>query len=162
MQWLVPFVSYVLLGSGSALALPQGPVVSLLSAGLSTPSIGSLGTLQTLKYNNLGPENNGTAAVLVYDRLPYDQAQARCAAIGETLFPLQDVPQANRTELEYQLDYLVFARDLNSSDSLWVGGSKEDCLAYSHETGSINSVSCDTNLPALCTSNLPPTTEQDG
>ena len=160
MQWLVPFASCVLLGSGSALALPRGPVISL-SAGLSTPSIGSLGTLQTLKYNNLGPENNGTAAVLVYDRLPYGQAQARCAAIDETLFPLQDAPQANRTELDYQLDYLVFSRDLSPSDSLWVGGSKEDCLAYSHKTGTIESKSCDTNLPALCTSNLPPTTDRN-
>lgn len=159
-------VAALLLVSHSALALPQPP-----RALASPPSIGSLGTLQALKYNNLGPENNGTAAVLVYDRLPNDQAKARCGAIGETLLPLSGAPQARRTELSYQLDYLVLAHDLHASESFWVGGLpprkegqlKDDpfksCLAYSQSQRGITPVSCDANLPALCGSILPPTTD---
>ncbi|PKY00530.1 alpha/beta-hydrolase [Aspergillus campestris IBT 28561] len=148
----------VLLGLGLAFAAPHGPV-----APAKLPSISSLGTLQALKYNNLGPENNGTAAVVVHDRLSAEGARARCAAIGEALFPLQDAPKANRTDIDYQLDYLVFAHDLQPSDSLWIGGSKSkkarQCPAYCYKRKEVVLKPCDAKLPALCTSNVPPTTD---
>ena len=148
----------VLLGSGLAIAAPHGSI-----APGKLPSISLLGTLQTLKYNNLGPENNGTAAVLVHDRLSAEAARARCAAIGEALFPLQDAPTTNRTDIDHQLDYLVFAHDLQPSDSLWVEGSKSKeghhCPAYSYERKEVVLQPCDTKLPTLCTSNVPPTTD---
>ncbi|OOF90993.1 hypothetical protein ASPCADRAFT_13220, partial [Aspergillus carbonarius ITEM 5010] len=140
-----------------ALAAPAPP-----GAATSPPRIASLGTLQALKYNNLGPANNGTAAVLVYDRLPYSSAQVRCASIGEALYPLQDAPQSNATELEYQLDYLVYAKSLQENSSLWIAkSSPEDCQAYSQRLKRIISVSCGQELPALCTSSVPPTTDTD-
>ncbi|PYI05664.1 carboxylesterase [Aspergillus sclerotiicarbonarius CBS 121057] len=140
-----------------ALAAPAPP-----AAATSPPSIASLGTLQALKYNNLGPANNGTAAVLVYDRLPYSSARVRCASIGEGLYPLQNAPQANATELGYQLDYLVYAKSLQENSSLWIANSSpEECQAYSQRLKRIISVSCDQELPALCTSSVPPTTDKD-
>ncbi|OJJ54107.1 hypothetical protein ASPSYDRAFT_35628 [Aspergillus sydowii CBS 593.65] len=118
----------------------------------------SLGTLQTLKYNYLSAENNGTSAVLVYDRLSNSQARERCAAIGEGLFPFQTAPDANRTELVYQLDYLVYAKDLGPDDEVWVGG---DCQAYSLRQRRAVSAPCNRPLAAICTSNVPPTRDID-
>ncbi|KAJ5782068.1 Carboxylesterase type B [Penicillium paradoxum] len=47
----------------------------------------SLGAFRVSHYNNLGPQNNGTSTVLVYDRLSYADATAEFAAIGEALQP---------------------------------------------------------------------------
>lgn len=133
-----------------------------------SPSIRTLGTLQALKYNNLGPENNGTAAVLIHDKLTYNQAQTRCAAIGETLYPLPEALQPNRSELAHQLDYLVFAHDLQRTDSLWMAGPQDHsaqkdkgCLVYSQVHKNVTSIPCDAKLIALCTSTIPPTTDQN-
>ncbi|PYH91094.1 cholinesterase [Aspergillus ellipticus CBS 707.79] len=140
-----------------ALAAPAPP-----AAANAPPSIASLGTLQALKYNDLGPRNNGTAAVLLSSPLAYSKAQARCAAIGESLYPLQSVPKANATELAYQLDYLVYANDLQSDETLWVAkSSHKDCLAYSQSRKELVSMPCGRELPALCTSSVPPTTDKD-
>ncbi|CEL06799.1 hypothetical protein ASPCAL09971 [Aspergillus calidoustus] len=147
----------VLLLCGPALA---APTKDRCPAGPSVPSPDSLGALQALNYNNLGAENNGTAAVLVYERLPRSKAQERCASIGETLFPFASVPEANRTELVYQLDYLVYAKDLRPDDDVWVAGDGK-CLAYSQTRKQTYSAPCDSKLPALCTSRVPPTTDVD-
>ncbi|KAL3479051.1 carboxylesterase [Aspergillus californicus] len=137
------------------------PAKDRCPAGPSVPSPESLGTLQALKYNYLKAENNGTAAVLVYDHLGNIKAQERCAAIGEELYPFQTAPEANRTELVYQLDYLAYAKDLRPDDNVWLAGTGDDCLAYSQESKDAISIPCDTELPAICTSRVPPTTDVD-
>ncbi|KAL2812146.1 Carboxylesterase family-domain-containing protein [Aspergillus granulosus] len=147
----------VLILCGPALA---APTKDRCPAGPNVPSPDSLGALQALNYNNLGAENNGTAAVLVYDRLTKSKAQDRCASIGETLFPFESAPEANRSELAYQLDYLVYAKDLRPDDDVWVAGN-EGCLAYSQSKKQTYSAPCDSKLPAICTSRVPPTTELD-
>lgn len=87
------------------------------------PQVSSLGSLQVLKYNDLRTENNGTAAVLAYGPAKRSEAQARCAAIGESLYQIPEHPDPNDAglaQLHHQLDYLIFARDLPSDGSLWV------------------------------------------
>ncbi|GFG04245.1 acetylcholinesterase [Aspergillus udagawae] len=124
------------------------------------PQINSLSTLQTLKYNNLGSENNGTAAVLIYGRVSYGQAQVQCAAIGESLYSLQDATETNRTELQYQFNYLIHNGDLQRSDQVWVAkSSSKDCSAYSLSRKETVTIPCHMQLPALCTSKVPPTTD---
>ncbi|KAL4783442.1 Carboxylesterase family-domain-containing protein [Aspergillus varians] len=143
------FLAASLIGA-TAIAAPgkdRGP-------GLNPPTSDSLGTLQTLKYNYLSPENNGTSAVLVHDRLSSSKAQERCAAIGERLYPFQTVPAANRTELVYQLDYLVYTNDLLPDDDVWVAGN---CLAYSPHQKRAVPAPCHRELPVICTSDVPPT-----
>jgi acetylcholinesterase len=116
--------------------------------------------LQTLKYNNLGSENNGTAAVLIYGRVSYGQAQVQCAAIGESLYSLQDATETNRTELQYQFNYLIHNGDLQRSDQVWVAkSSSKDCSAYSLSRKETVTIPCHMQLPALCTSKVPPTTD---
>ncbi|RAK77089.1 putative cholinesterase [Aspergillus fijiensis CBS 313.89] len=141
-----------------ALAVPAP-----LTTGKShVPNIDALGTLQALKYNDLGPQNNGTAAVLVHDRLSSFEAEARCQSIGERLYQAQEISQVNGTELAYQLDYLVHVQDVQSDERLWVSQvTHDDCRAFSLEHKKLVSVSCGSKLPALCTSSVPPTTDQD-
>lgn len=131
-------------------------------ASVSVPQASALGTLQALHYNNLGPENNGTSAVFVHDKVTRAEASARCAALGEQLYPLSTAPAANRTELDYQLDYLIFSDSLQASDQVWVSANTtKDCLAYSLEQSNFTSVPCSRKLPALCTSRVPPTTDKN-
>ncbi|KAF7594360.1 hypothetical protein BBP40_009341 [Aspergillus hancockii] len=132
-------------------------------AGGAPPNTRSLGTLRTLKYNNLGPENNGTAAVLVYDELSNSEAQARCAAIGENLYPLESAPQVERSEIDYQLAYLAFSDDIQPNTHFWIGtdSSSKNCVAYSQKRKLVVSASCSSKLPAICTSKVPPTTDKN-
>ncbi|KAI9043578.1 putative cholinesterase [Aspergillus affinis] len=125
------------------------------------PHADALGTLQVLHYNNLGPKNNGTSAVFVHDRLTNGEASARCAAIGEHLYPLPGAPLANRTELDYQFDYLVFSESIQGSDDIWVAANSSGCLAYSPEQKDFISAPCTRKLSALCTSRVPPTTDKN-
>lgn len=133
---------------------------------LAAPTEGpaaSRASLQVLNYNDLSGKNNGTAAVLVRDLLPKPKALAQCAAIGEELFPMATVPVNNRTEMQYQLDYLVWNHDLPFNASFWVSsqGSSGDCMAYQYHTRKILNVPCSGDLFALCTSSVPPTTDKD-
>lgn len=143
-------LTYILFAGSLARAAPS-PV-----AARGPPLISSLGSLQVLKYNDLSAENNGTAAVLVYDRLDQSKAQARCAAIGEKLYTFQ----ASDSDLQYQIDYLVFSGSLQPNDLLWASeGSSQGCFAYSHSQKAVVSAPCDSQLPAICTTSVPPTTE---
>ncbi|KAL4869715.1 hypothetical protein BDV12DRAFT_167542 [Aspergillus spectabilis] len=153
-----PTLAGALLLWGSTLA---APTKDHCPPGANVPSPDSLGTLQTLKYNYLSAQNNGTAAVLVHDRLSSSKAGKRCAAIGEKLYPFLTVPDANRTELVYQLDYLVYANDLPAEEDVWVAGAGDDCLAYSHGDKNVRHAPCDLELPAICTSGVPPTRDVD-
>ncbi|KAE8148082.1 Carboxylesterase family-domain-containing protein [Aspergillus avenaceus] len=127
------------------------------------PSVNSLGKLRVLNYNNLGPANNGTTAVLVYDELSNSKAQARCAAIGESLYPVESLTQAERSELHYQLAYLVYSGDVQPNTHFWVGSkdSSHECSAYSQRRKLAVSSPCGSKLPVLCTSKTPPTTDRD-
>ncbi|KAL4911828.1 Alpha/Beta hydrolase protein [Aspergillus aurantiobrunneus] len=139
-------------------ALLCAPAIAAPTNSCPAPSSDSLGTLQTLRYNYLSAANNGTSAVLVHDRLSNSKAQERCAAIGETLYPFQTAPNANRSELVYQLDYLVYAKDLRPDDDVWIAG---DCLAYSHRQKRAVSAPCHRELPVICTADVPPTKDVD-
>ncbi|PYH43607.1 putative cholinesterase [Aspergillus saccharolyticus JOP 1030-1] len=151
------FAGALLLGR-RALAIPATPETGKSIA----PSIDSLGTLQALKYNNLGPQNNGSSAVVVHDHLSSFEAQARCQSIGEGLYQAQELSQVNGTELAYQLDYLVHVHDIRPNETLWVShAGPSACRAYSLEHKDVVSVPCSSELPALCTSDVPPTTDQD-
>ncbi|KAL4975944.1 Carboxylesterase family-domain-containing protein [Aspergillus desertorum] len=144
---------------GLVAALLCGLAVAAPSCPAPAPS---LGTLQTLKYNYLSAQNNGTSAVLVHDQLSNAVAQTRCAAIGESLYPFSSAPAANRTELAHQFDYLVYAHDLRDGQEVWVGGDADgDCRAYSPGQKRVVSASCSRRLPALCTANVPPTKDID-
>ncbi|GAB1213866.1 hypothetical protein ATERTT37_003019 [Aspergillus terreus] len=151
---------------GSAFAAPAPPGSCKPPPSGPQPD-SSRATLQTLNYNNLAAANNGTAAVFVHDELTQADAQKQCASIGESLFPWDSTPEANRTELNYQFDYLVFTRDLRPNEDIWVstGSSKssshDECLAYSLHTKNVVPMRCDKKLPALCTSGVPPTTDVD-
>ncbi|KAB8263181.1 Carboxylesterase family-domain-containing protein [Aspergillus pseudonomiae] len=127
------------------------------------PIINSLGTLQALKYNYLDPWNNGTAALLAYEPLSSAEARAKCGAIGESLYPFQDTTELNRTELGYELDYLVHIQDLQPGSALWIGSSGtsgQSCMAYSQEHKAAIPLPCDAKLPTLCTSRAPPTNDK--
>ncbi|EDP48119.1 hypothetical protein KXX16_006926 [Aspergillus fumigatus] len=140
-------------------AAPSQPSNACKAPG-GPPQINSLSTLLVLKYNNLGSENNGTAAVLIYDRVDYGQAQVQCAAIGASLYSLQHATDTNRTELQYQFNYLIQNGDLQRSDHVWVAKlSSRDCSAYSLSRKETVSIPCHLQLPALCTSKVPPTTD---
>ncbi|KAJ6140319.1 hypothetical protein N7471_006805 [Penicillium samsonianum] len=141
----------------------------LLSQGLAEerhPLAESLGALRVLHYNNLGPQNNGTSAVLAHDHSSYADAVAKCTAIGEKLFPWSsnENDSQSRTELDYELDYLVFAKELGGDDYLWLSTAQENrkgCFAFSIAHREVIGKSCKEKLPALCTSTPPATTDLD-
>ena len=138
-----------------AFALPN------LAAPTAKGTHSHLSALQVLNYNNLDAKNNGTAAVLMHGEVPRSDAHAQCASIGERLYPFSSVPQANRTELQYQIDYLVFIGDLPQDASFWVSDESNQCMAYSYQSKQFVKVPCDSEHRALCTSSIPPTTDKD-
>jgi carboxylesterase type B len=132
---------------------------------ISIPNTSSIGAVQVLNYNNLGPENNGTAALLIYDLLSHADALTRCESMGESLLPASNIQGAKdgpTTEMQFQLDYLVASDSLQNEDLLWVGGSSSgDCVAYSYSGMSVSTIPCSSTLPAFCTSKAAPTTDND-
>lgn len=135
-----------------------------VSAAAAVPSIEALGTLQVLKYNDLGPTNNGSAAVLVYDRLDETKAQSRCEAIGENLYQFDN----DDDDLRYQLDYLVYSKSLHPSEHLWVSSSspsssseEKECMAYSYAEHAVIPQPCNTPLRTICTANVPASTDKN-
>ncbi|KAJ5951674.1 uncharacterized protein N7479_010087 [Penicillium vulpinum] len=141
----------------------------LLSQGLAEdrhPLVASLGALRVLHYNNLGPQNNGTSAVLAYDHSNYADATAKCTAIGEKLFPwsLSQNNSQTHIELDYELDYLVFTKELGADDYLWLSTeqkNRKSCSAFSIFHRKTIQKSCTDKLPVLCTSTPPATTDLD-
>jgi carboxylesterase type B len=145
----------LLLGS-QALAAP--------SSKTECPRVSSLGGLRVLHYNNLGPENNGTSAVLAYDRLSHSDAVSKCAAIGEKLHPWSSKCSDNQTHLGYELDYLVFAKELPRHEFLWIASEEKNwktCSVLSISQKKVLQKSCKEKYPVLCTSTPPPTTDLD-
>ncbi|KGO69806.1 Carboxylesterase, type B [Penicillium italicum] len=143
------------------------PLSLLLSQGLAEerhPLVASLGGLRILHYNDLGPQNNGTSAVLAQHPSSYADAAAKCTAIGEKLFPWSSRQNASQTELAYELDYLVFAKELGADDYLWLSTEQDahkNCFALSISHRQIVPKQCREKLPALCTSSPPVTTDLD-
>ena len=145
-----------LLYSGQALAAPSAKKDS-------HPSIASLGALRVLHYNNLGPQNNGSSAVLVHDQLKHADGASKCAAIGERVYLWSSGKCDSQKEVQYQLDYLVFAKELRRDDSVWISTNdyEKDCSAFSLSHKKVVRISCKEKLPTLCTSSPPPTTDLD-
>ncbi|KAK4866818.1 hypothetical protein LT330_007981 [Penicillium expansum] len=139
----------------------------LLSKGLAEephPLVTSLGGLRVLHYNNLGPQNNGTSAILAYDPSSYVDATAKCTAIGEKLFPWSSRQNTSQTELGYELNYLIFAKELGADGYLWLSteqDSHKNCFALSISHRQIIPKQCREKLPALCTSTPSVTTDLD-
>ncbi|KAI3147214.1 hypothetical protein CBS147325_4370 [Penicillium roqueforti] len=140
----------------------------LLSHGLAEqrhPHVGSLGDLRVLHYNNLGPQNNGTSAILAHDRSSYFDAVAKCIAIGEKLFPWSSSESNSQvhSELGYELDYLIFAKEIRDDDYFWLSEeeNRKICSAFSIAHRKIIQKPCNVKLPALCTSSPPGTTDRD-
>ncbi|KAJ5757196.1 Carboxylesterase type B [Penicillium nucicola] len=130
-----------------------------------TPCVSSLGGLRVLHYNNLGPQNNGTSAILAQDRLSYSDAVTKCAAIGEKPHPWSSTCSNNQTELGYELDYLVLMGELRDHDFLWISNDSKrgkSCHALSISQKKLVQKSCKDKYPVLCTSTPPPTTDLDG
>jgi carboxylesterase type B len=112
----------------------------------------------------LGPQNNGTSAILAYDRLSHSDAVCKCAAIGEKLQPWSSKCSHDQTELGHELAYLVFAKELRSHDLLWIANEEKiekKCYAFSISQKKVVQQSCKEKYPALCTSTPPPTTDRD-
>ncbi|KAJ5313023.1 Carboxylesterase type B [Penicillium antarcticum] len=129
------------------------------------PCVSSHGGLRVLHYNNLGPRNNGTSAVLAYSRLTYADAVSKCVTIGENLHPWSSKCRDNQTQLGYELDYLIFAKELQIHDFLWISNEQQhgkDCYAFSISHKKVVQRECKDKYPVLCTSTPPPTTDQDG
>ncbi|KXG51824.1 Carboxylesterase, type B [Penicillium griseofulvum] len=126
------------------------------------PLVASLGALRVLHYNNLGPQNNGTSAVLVYHST-YVDAVTKCTSIGEKLFPWPTRGNNTHTELDYELDYLVFEKKLEADDHLWLFTEEDskDCFALSISHRNLVQKPCKDELPVLCTSSPPRTTSLD-
>lgn len=129
----------------------------------SHPSVGSLGAIRVLHYNNLGPQNNGTSAVLLHDRLNHGDAASKCKAIGEKVYQWSSNDCESQKELQYQLDYLVLAKELRHDESLWISSKnhEKDCSAYSLLRKKVTQRPCNEKLSTLCTSTPPPTTDLD-
>lgn len=129
------------------------------------PSLDSLGALRVLHYNNLGPQNNGTSAILAHDRLSHAEATAKCTVIGERLHPWSSNGSNTESELRYELDYLVFSKEIRGDDSIWVSseskGNSKRCYAFSIANKRIIQKPCEAKLPALCTSSPTATTDLD-
>ncbi|KAJ6104089.1 Carboxylesterase type B [Penicillium sp. IBT 18751x] len=130
----------------------------------SVPCINSLGSVQVLHYNNLGPQNNGTSAVLVYDDLSHKDAAARCAEIGEELHPWSSTVSLQQTQLLYELDYLTFSNELRADALIWVSTEPvhgKQCLALSISHKKLLDIPCNVRLHSLCSSTPPPSTDLD-
>lgn len=127
---------------GQGCAAPQGPGA----------------TLQTLHYNNLGPENNGTAFVAVRDSLDNTAAAAACSKIGEALVTISELSTTHLEELQYQLVHLIQSDSLGDDAAFWVKHS-DKCAAYNVKSKTASEVQCDKQLPALCTSTVAPTSD---
>jgi acetylcholinesterase len=129
----------------------------------SHPSAASLGSLRVLHHNNLGPQNNGTSAILIHDKLNFADATSKCAAIGEKVHHWISGKCDSQTELQYQLDYLVFAKELRDDDFVWIATNELGayCSAFSLSHRKVVHKSCKEKLPTLCNSSPPPTSDLD-
>lgn len=148
----------ILLFAGSALASP-------FTTKHGAPYIDSLGSVKVLHYNNLGPQNNGTSAVLVYDELSYEDAAARCAEIGEELHPWSSTPSLQQTQLLYELDYMILSKELRAGAFIWVSTEPargKQCQVLSIPFQKLLDIPCDVKFPSICTSSPPPSTDLDG
>lgn len=116
-------------------------------------------SVQTLHYNNLGPQNNGTAFVAVRDAADYNSAAAACTGVGESLVTISGLSESDLKELQYQLSYLASTDDLGDDVAFWVKGEDGKCATYSPSSSKIGDADCGKSLLALCTNSAPPTTE---
>lgn len=123
------------------------------------------GAVRVLHYNNLGPQNNGTTALLIQDALTHADAGSACGALGEKVYPWSSAAVRNQTELQYELDYLVHTDELDADDLIWVStslsNSSSECKALSALRKKLVQVPCNVTLSTLCTSSPPPTTDVD-
>ncbi|KAF2475679.1 alpha/beta-hydrolase [Lindgomyces ingoldianus] len=140
-----------------AMASFIGLAVAALFFGLSktvraaVPSPQSIGSdLTILTHNDLyGNASSRQAAVIVLSTpQSQDKARSNCAAIGETLWAL-----GNSTKDLGFLRYLDYDKTTNERSVHWIGGSS-GCRAITPE-GEIQTISCGTQLPALCSQSAP-------
>lgn len=159
---------------GSVLADPA-------ATAFTVPAASTIGPVQVLLQNDLGPANDGTAAVLLYKTQSYTASAATCKQIGESLLPLEFAPKQNQTDIASQLDYLVSKGSISKSALIWVSNtaltkrskfSPRDaaaaanttastsgtCTAYVYSTKKYVQMPCSNSYAALCTSTPGPFT----
>ncbi|KAF2787988.1 alpha/beta-hydrolase [Melanomma pulvis-pyrius CBS 109.77] len=121
------------------------------SCATAVPSPSSIASeLTILTHNDLyGNASPRQAAVIVLGaRQSLAIAESNCAAVGETLWN----PGNTSEELGF-LRYLDYGKTIDELGVYWIGG-KSGCRAIT-TAGKIQTVSCDTHFPALCSQSAP-------
>ncbi|KAF2180566.1 alpha/beta-hydrolase [Zopfia rhizophila CBS 207.26] len=141
--------------SALVVALQKGSV-------LAVPSPQTVGSdLAILTHNDLyGSASTRQAAVIVLSaRQTREKAQLSCSAIGENLWVPGSVgnssgPAGNGTSNLQFLRYLDYGKITDDVGQYWVSSGSNGCRAITTE-GEVQTVACDTHLPALCSQSAP-------
>lgn len=115
--------------------------------------------VRLLLQNDLSASTDLTSALLLDDsRSSGTEASSACSAYNEQLLPSVD------TDIQDQLNYLVFRGDLSNSSRIYIGGSNgaaaasaapalrfarrqaQQCQAYDVGSANVTSVDCTTEL----------------
>ncbi|PCH35219.1 carboxylesterase from carbohydrate esterase [Wolfiporia cocos MD-104 SS10] len=120
-----------------------------LVAPLSVPSSTSIGgDLTLLYYDDLNVFNASQhKSVLLVSPQTQSNAVAACEALGETLLPVNET--FFTTELIPLLQYQVYEGAYGEDQLYWVASAGDTCQAV-NDFGAVSAVSCDGELPALC------------
>ena len=87
-------------------------------------------------------------SVLLLTPRSLDDAVTACSALSEALLPLNET--FFHADLRYLLQYQIYEGAYPESQRYWVAPAGSTCQAVD-SSGSVASVSCDLQLPALCT-----------
>ncbi|KAF9548378.1 alpha/beta-hydrolase [Agrocybe pediades] len=137
--------------------LPLWPL-GLLAVGsaYATPSAQTLGSPLTLLFQNdldwpHAPEHNGT--IMISKAVTNKDAIASCGVLNESLLPTEGLHFASDIKLTMQ--YLALKDKKLAKQKFWVEASPaRPCSAISLDHG-IQSVSCNSKLPAFCSQSAP-------
>ncbi|PCH44337.1 carboxylesterase from carbohydrate esterase [Wolfiporia cocos MD-104 SS10] len=123
-------------------------LVSLV-ASLTTPSSTSVGgDLTLLYYNDLDVYTTSQhKSILLISSQTHNSAVAACDGLGETLLPVNET--FFTTELVPLLQYMVYEGAYGEDQLYWVASAGDTCQAVD-SLGAISAVSCDGELPTLC------------
>jgi carboxylesterase type B len=121
-------------------------LVSLVVA--SVPNPRTLDSDLTILTNNdlYGNDSHRQASVIVVSKCQsYSVSASSCAALGETLWPVEQTSQ----ELGF-LRYLGYSNKTGSQGLYWVAGTTHTTCSAITIQGRIQRLPCNTPLPALC------------
>ncbi|TBU26946.1 carboxylesterase from carbohydrate esterase [Dichomitus squalens] len=139
---------------GAALARLVVRLLALLlvcQAGLAITSSSSFGSDITLLYNNdlnVNEQSTHHGALLLSTPHLHPDASRACAALGETLLPVNKTFFA--TDLVHLLQYQVFQKHFPPTQQFWVAGSGPFCQIVDAKGAVSLSLTCLRELPVLC------------